>query len=495
MKINIGNHMQTPIGDAIKNLASAYMSGPTPLEQDVLRQRAAYDRQRTQALQDAANAQTQLGTLVGEVANYKPAPAVYADEDPLPFTPAGPAPAEFIRSRAGDMTRHGLAAGFDPQGLAQMMLQMQANFGGGEEDMRRGLVGAGHMPNADFAATTARADEVSARNAGEVQANELAKIAATPLTLSQTQGKEFTTLPGRMRQLAVGPTETQTKGTLLGEEFQRLGNLTPQQQEVLGARVAPTAGQQTRDSVTLIGPQGERVPGSFDRADGSYRFGDGTAVPAGWKAYKLPQPQGSDAELGLTTKTRGDLEGSNIAFQDFQSTMKMLRDVASSDPTLFGAAGNVRRAGQAASQQLNALGQAFGADTLDGAFGNAAAQLQAAGVAPQYFDPNLTDIGKLATLAAYQAAATLASQEGRGLSDKDFEKFRGIIGDPTDWLASQPQFLAGLDRMETLAGQMNQTRQNMLRPGSAPAPAGPAPAAPQVQKWGRDAQGNPVRVQ
>ena len=85
----------------------------------------------------------------------------------------------------------------------------------------------------------------------------------------------------------------------------------------------------------------------------------------------------------------------------------------------------------------------------------------------------------MATLAAYQAAAALARQEGKGLSDKDFKLFRGIVGDPKAWLSTQEAFLAGTRRLRNVAKRMMVNRLRILR-GDGLAPTGDSQQAPQL---------------
>jgi hypothetical protein len=88
----------------------------------------------------------------------------------------------------------------------------------------------------------------------------------------------------------------------------------------------------------------------------------------------------------------------------------------------------------------------------------------------------LPEVEKMATLAAYAAASALANQEGRGLSDKDFENFRRVLGNPTEWTSTQDKFLAGLDMLQRQVDyRIGATRRRLGQPEQAPdaAPQGP----------------------
>ena len=211
---------------------------------------------------------------------------------------------------------------------------------------------------------------------------------------------------------------------------------------------------------------------------------DGQPIPPGGTRVGLVANTFGDA--GLAKPVVADLQRGQVDVARFSATLDQLEQVAKTDPSLFGAVGEARRLGQNIAGQASALGQFFGAER----FNQVAADLQQRGVAPEFFDPNLSDIEKLATLAAYQAAAALGEQSGRGLSDKDFVQFRRIIGDPTAWLSTQESFLAGLSRVRALVNSQFEVSRNALGgavPGTQPAQAGgvasvfsgqPAPAAP-----------------
>lgn len=180
---------------------------------------------------------------------------------------------------------------------------------------------------------------------------------------------------------------------------------------------------------------------------------------------EMTQGQG----VKLPTSTISNNLQAQDSIDSYLRTSKELRSVAVADPTLFGATGNVRRFLQAAAGQADMLLQMAGksdpnvtkdADTV---FESVITDLSMAGVQdPTLYDPNLTDIEKLSILAAYQAAAAIAGQEGRGLSNEDFQKFRTIVGDPTAWGSSQQAFVAGLNRLDRLAvAELNARRARL----------------------------------
>jgi hypothetical protein len=282
----------------------------------------------------------------------------------------------------------------------------------------------------------------------------------------------FNALDPDMQSFAVGPTETEFRGTTLANEFANLADMGPEQQNYFGLQEDRTP----RNYLAPDGTTGWTLDSTTDRATGE-------PIPAGSNIHTSNlQP---DNPGGLRPNVVGKLQESQLALADFQTTTNRLRKVAGSDPSLFGATGNLKRFGQALAQQGSALSGAFD----DARFAEVGADLERAGVAPQFFDPNLNIVDKLATMAAYQAAA-VAGQTGQGLSNKDFDKFRGMIGDPTAWLSDQQSFITGLDAMEALVLDMAENRRRFLEGGPAATQEDPGVADAMTPPG--DTGGNPV---
>jgi hypothetical protein len=229
----------------------------------------------------------------------------------------------------------------------------------------------------------------------------------------------------------------------------------------------------------------ERADPSFDptgtQYDAQSAVGGALGVP------NEPQP-GSGTSLvvgpdGTVTMTQGgglpisptavkDNIDAQSAIESYARTSKTVRDIAMSSPTLFGTVGNARRTAQSLMQQgravMDMLVQAdpsLGA-SADDAFATAQVEMAQLGIKdPLVYDANLTDIDKMAILLAYKAASAVADQSGRGLSDQDFAKFRAVVGDPTNWLATQQGFVAGLNRLDAVAlGELNAHRRRLGQP-------------------------------
>lgn len=61
-----------------------------------------------------------------------------------------------------------------------------------------------------------------------------------------------------------------------------------------------------------------------------------------------------------------------------------------------------------------------------------------------FFDPDIRGIERDFRLLAYQAASAIANQTGRGLSDRDLQQFRAILGNPNALLGNQPAYVDAL---------------------------------------------------
>jgi hypothetical protein len=118
------------------------------------------------------------------------------------------------------------------------------------------------------------------------------------------------------------------------------------------------------------------------------------------------------------------------------------------------------------------------------------------------FDPNASNIVKMNSLLLYKAAAALAGQSGREVSDKDIVHLKNIVGDPASWLEGSQQYLNGIQFVRDIAAQGMQSAEQSLSAGdvraggaTAPAPAVPAatpqaaPAATGAMTEGRTATG------
>jgi hypothetical protein len=453
---------QTPIGQSLANLGTAIFGNTLSpserekqkLENQFLRSKIASNEADVRAANFGLAARQDIGDLIGRTMAARgnltaSAPVVdpgvggsaralaataAADETGQIRGAARQTVDEFIPSFALQLGRLVETPG---QGL-EALLGAAANVPGltDEAGLVRARSGTGAALGVNQALTLGGQERVRAANLAANIERDRAKLAATPQSLSQAQAGAF-------------------------------GRLSPEAQE---ARVAGTG----VPTVQVLDENGD--PRNVPRTVAS---NPNRTVPLSAFPRAVPRGATTQAGLGLEKSTRASLEKSEFAIQDFNSFVDVTLDIAKTDPSLFGAVGNVKRLAQSAAGQANALGSALNL----GSFEDAAIELQKAKVAPEFFDPNLSGIEQMATLTAFQAASALAQQTGRALSDKDFTVFRRIVGNPTDWLSTQEEFVSRLERLRTLANKMARDRQRALRGGE------PEQAAPEGPEGPADVQG------
>jgi hypothetical protein len=200
----------------------------------------------------------------------------------------------------------------------------------------------------------------------------------------------------------------------------------------------------SRDGLTDL--QGGTIP------PGSQRFGVTTNEPIGQgEAKALRDTAGAQEKLA--------------------ANITDLRGLISNNPASLGAVGNFRRSLQDVLQQGDAAAQAFGVNlsAIRDAASRADAQLA------KNFDPSLPQIDLMANVIAYQAASVFAGQQGRDVSNRDFQIWRGMLGDDF-LLGNTSKMTAGLDMLERMLGRDKAATSRRL---GQPAPAG-APSAPEA---------------
>lgn len=222
----------------------------------------------------------------------------------------------------------------------------------------------------------------------------------------------------------------------------------------------------------------------FVRKDGLFNVQTGERVTEPVTSFGKVVAPSSEA---LRPNVRGELQQAQITQDDFINVLNRAESIATRDPTLFGVVGQLRRAGQAASETMSNVAQIFGAKDVDGVRAQALAGLKNAGVNDGViqrfglFDPNIPELQAVSSLLVYKAAAALAGQSGRGVTDKDIDHVIKMVGDPMSWTSSQQDFLA---KAKILRGMISDSRSltnrylgtdNPLPPAAAPQPTGSAP--------------------
>ena len=306
-----------------------------------------------------------------------------------------------------------------------------------DNDRAMALVAAGKPLGVNEAVSIADREDVAARN----QANEIAEVFAKPVTTG------------------AGATTTLGVGDPRGETVQGVPTFATARGDIV-SRMATGQSVPPAAAATVLPSSGTA------NADGSTSFGP-TIFGATGEAVPIS---------GVSKSGANNLALQTAALVAFEKNVGRAIDMINADPTIVGAVGNVRRLGQSALGNIDALTQAFGYEALEPAFENARARLTRAGIVdPDLYDPRLPQIDQLGLLLAYQGAEAVANQSGRGLSDNDFRRFREIIGNPSGWAATGPNIVARLEQVQQLTRDLVNRNTAINAPG-APTPFDTTPA-------------------
>jgi hypothetical protein len=160
----------------------------------------------------------------------------------------------------------------------------------------------------------------------------------------------------------------------------------------------------------------------------------------------------------------------------------MTREVAQKDPNNFGFPGFVKGTMQDVTALANGVSQVFGDDGFEQSVTDAQRHLFNSDVSadvgvellPSFYDPSLPQLQTLSDLLVFQAAAALAGQSGRSVSDKDVRMFKNIVGDPSSLFTSQAKFLSKLQMVENILGMQRGVVDNTMG-GDVTGGANPTP--------------------
>ena len=176
-------------------------------------------------------------------------------------------------------------------------------------------------------------------------------------------------------------------------------------------------------------------------------------------------------QLGATRSVASKQQGAQIELVNFQNTLNSLRELADKNPNSFGVVGNARSVSQDASILLQGVSQSLGFDGPSQAIEDMRIKLNSKlgsdldselkeGLIS--YDPSLRGLDVLANLAIFGAAAALAGQESRSVSDQDVKQFRGIVGDPKSFFMNQEKFLSNLNTLEQEVNNKLKVTENVL---------------------------------
>lgn len=265
--------------------------------------------------------------------------------------------------------------------------------------------------------------------------------------------------------------ETDRKGTLLGDNFGNLDALTPAQRQVLGANPSSSGSTTPRNYIVTDPITGK--PATFMTYDGVNDAQSGKPLPPG--GY-IGNVQGGASETGVTNSVASGLQERTIANKKFNYLLDTAMSLTE-DPTLFGAQGAARSLAQEVAAGASGLAAAFGpngpgADVLLEARKDLASRgLQ--DLLPELYDPNLPKVDTVWALLAYQGAAALAGQEGRSISDKDIDKMKVILGDPKSLFSSAQMMRSKLQVASDVINHYDAIDREALGGGAPVTPAPP----------------------
>lgn len=271
-------------------------------------------------------------------------------------------------------------------------------------------------------------------------------------------------------------------------------------QEVKGntaQNVVPTMPQENVTAFIDAQPKGPGTVYNYITPDGKRGTTDGlidlqTKQPLtqGSQVFKV---QGTDMSAAGNF-TPGDKEKQNLRtqlprFQSILGLVDRIEGIVANDPSSVGATGNVRRIGQNAMDSLNNAATLFGGDAqqFQKKLDDVKAEILSNGkldpkLFPALFNSNASDLVKLNTLLAYEAASALTGQSGRDLSNADVQRVYQITGDPSSWLEGPQQYLSGLRLIRGITQQRVKSIDDILKSNSvAPTGAQQPPAANTTQ--------------
>jgi len=455
-------HNPNDITPALSNLAKAFFSGPSRYEIDALRARqdahgatALKSRAEQAALERTAGAQQGIADIFAQL----PAAAAQARAPVIDPGVAGPARgvaasgAEDVRDMArmfvdtapSRMASMAAAGGVKPEVPADLFRFYQANSGADTDSLARAMLGAG-------GGETQVKGAMSLALGPEDQRIHLLGQPGHGLNETQAKAAEFQGLDPRLRAVAVGPTETQAKGTFAVENFGDMSAMPDAERRYMGAD-AGSSSATPRNYVTVDGQRGMTLDGLTDSATGE----------------KIP-PQ-SQVYTNVANKTpqsvRSGLLNAKIARKRFGSLMKFTRDAAA-DPLNFGVPGFVKGVLQDTNALLDGVSTAMGYPDTSKAVNAARRHVLTEQINPELlpgiFDPALPALQTSADLLVYAAASAFAGQDGRALSDTDVENFKGLVGDPQSLLMNQAKFLAKLDTLDSILSGLSEADTGKTAP-------------------------------
>ncbi|MEM8773842.1 MAG: hypothetical protein AAGF53_02350 [Pseudomonadota bacterium] len=373
-----------------------------------------------------------------------------------------------------ELLARGVAGGMKPEEVGEAARMMAANLYGAENQATtNAFVGAGgNYANtySGFAADQNRLERDSVRDAQlDIVQDENAIIDVV---------REGTPIRIRKKDMISGD-----QPVLSSSEAQAVtaGSLDLSRNEQLAFIGAEPKNPVKAD--TFVDPQGQ----TYRSVDGITDAQTGLSLPQGAVKTSVTSQDRAGSGVDLESSVVSGLQESVIAQEAFAGTLNRTRQAAiDAGPEGFGVVGRARSLGQGAVEAFRALGGMISDDTVSEGFESVRKFADSGDpVAKQFFaefDTNLTRLEMYARLLPYEAAAAIANQTGRGLSDQDVKRFQEIIGGPLNFFGSQKGFLATLDAVEREVQDRVATTRRVL--GQEPV-GSPTPEIPEVPDFSK----------
>lgn len=267
----------------------------------------------------------------------------------------------------------------------------------------------------------------------------------------------------------------------------------------MGAQPAPDA---TKAGKLFRGvlPGGQQVPVE-QRPDGLYHAQTGQRLPPEVQLFNVPTPTGTSDQVGLPT-TANNTAANNQAAEVTRglAVLDLYEELINKNPGAIGLVGAIRGTAQNLVASAGDLAKSFG--TRAPQIGDAAAALQQGmrGVAPDLFDPAIPQAEFLQGTLAYALARTEnpSGEVSRQAFERALDRVKGggLLANTEAAkaaIAANRQVLQSqLQSIQTLRGQQpGRTDAGFKAPPPAPGAQQSAP----TERWERDANGIPRKVQ
>lgn len=213
-----GQTIGSGLNSAMDSLTQVLMNAP---KNQALQSSAGLDQAKTQEIQSKLSSQGQIA-------------------DVLTKAMSAMTPEQRNQAMAVAAQTYAQAGGGNPGNIGTLFQSIMAtNPNSTPDDMRRGLIAGGHMPNENFSPTAAEGDRVAARNSRLDTNRDVAKIFATPV---QTGAGSITTFAANDPRAKQVGQQVQGRDNLSTAQAKVFNTLEPDVQKAVVTKGAGKAG-------------------------------------------------------------------------------------------------------------------------------------------------------------------------------------------------------------------------------------------------------------